>query len=50
VPAGETSGLPIGVAFMGREYTEGHLIALAYAFEQASKARIAPQFKPTLAP
>ncbi len=35
---------------MGRPYTEGELIALAYALEQATKVRKAPQYKPTLAP
>jgi amidase len=48
VPAGETFGLPIGVTLMGRAYGEGELIALAYALEQATKARKAPQYKTTL--
>jgi amidase len=40
VPAGMTQhGLPIGVSFFGKPYTEPRLIALAYAFEQAGKAR-----------
>ena len=48
VPMGEVQGLPIGLTFMGREYGEGDLLAMGYAFEQATKARKAPQFKPTL--
>lgn len=48
VPMGETHGLPLGLTFMGRAYGEGDLLALAYAFEQATKARKAPEFKPTL--
>ena len=48
IPAGETFGLPVGVTLMGRAYSEGELIALAYALEQATKARKAPQYKPTL--
>jgi amidase len=48
IPAGETSGLPIGVTLMGRAYSEGQLLALAYAFEQATKLRKAPQYIPTL--
>ncbi len=48
VPMGETHGLPLGLTFMGRAYGEGDLIALAYAFEQATKARKAPEFKPTV--
>jgi amidase len=48
VPMGETHGLPLGLTIMGRAYGEGDLLALAYAFEQATKARKAPEFKPTL--
>jgi amidase len=48
VPAGESRGLPIGLTFMGRAYAEAELIGFAYALEQATKARKAPQFKPTL--
>ena len=48
VPAGETRGLPLGVTFMGRAYGEGDLFSLAYALEQALRARKAPQFTPTL--
>jgi amidase len=50
VPVGETFGLPIGVTFMGRAYGEGELLGLAYALEQATKARKAPQFVTTLSP
>ena len=48
VPMGETLGLPLGLAFMGRAYSEAELLAFGYAFEQRTKARRAPQFKPTL--
>jgi amidase len=48
VPMGETHGLPLGLSFMGRAYSEGELIGLAYAFVQATKARTPPELKPTL--
>lgn len=44
VPMGFVSGLPIGLSFFGRAYTEGELITIAYAYEQVSKNRKAPQF------
>ena len=48
VPAGDIFGLPVGITFMGRAYSEPTLIKLAYAFEQATKARRVPQYIPTL--
>ncbi|HEX8890580.1 MAG TPA: amidase family protein, partial [Pyrinomonadaceae bacterium] len=44
VPAGYIYGLPVGISFMGRAYSEPVLIKLAYAFEQATKFRRVPQF------
>jgi amidase len=45
IPAGQVSGLPIGISFFGTAWTEARLIKLAYAFEQATKARKAPALK-----
>jgi amidase len=44
VPVGYVSGLPIGISFFAGAYSEPALIKLAYAFEQATKARRSPQF------
>jgi len=48
VPAGWYFGLPMGISFYGRAWSEPVLIRIAYAFEQATKARKAPTFIPTL--
>ena len=49
VPAGYVKELPIGISFFGRAYSEPTLIKIAYAYEQASKARRKPKFLPTAA-
>jgi amidase len=38
------AGLPVGVSFCGRAFSEPRLIALAYAFEQVILARIRPTY------
>ncbi len=48
VPIGDSHGLPLGLTFMGRAYSEGELIGFGFALEQATRARKAPQFIPTL--
>jgi len=47
VPAGYVFGLPVGLSFTGRAWSEGTLLRLAYAFEQATKIRRKPTFRPT---
>jgi amidase len=44
VPVGEVYGLPVGISFMGRAWSETRLVALAYTFEQATKHRRGPRF------
>jgi Asp-tRNA(Asn)/Glu-tRNA(Gln) amidotransferase A subunit family amidase len=47
VPAGFTSdNLPAGITFQGRPYTDGTLIKLAYAYEQATHHRRPPSSVP----
>ena len=43
VPAGFIAGLPIGISFIGRPFTEKALIEMAYAFEQATLVRRPPE-------
>jgi amidase len=49
VPIGDARGLPVGLTFMGRAYTEGDLIGYAFALERAFPGRTAPAFRPTIA-
>ena len=48
VPAGDVRGLPVGISFFGRAWSEPQLLAIAYAYEQATGHRKAPRFLPSL--
>jgi amidase len=48
VPMGEVHGLPVGISFFGRAWSEPVLLRIAYAYEQASKHRKVPMFTPSI--
>jgi amidase len=48
VPGATVQGLPVGLTFMGKRWSEPTLIKFAYAFEQKTKARKPPEFIPSL--
>jgi amidase len=48
VTAGNLWGLPVGISFFGRAWSEPTLLKIAYSFEQLTKARQKPRFLPTI--
>jgi amidase len=48
VPAGSTSGLPIGISLIGTRWDEQRLLRLAAAWERGTRARVKPTYLPTL--
>lgn len=48
VPMGFVSGLPIGLSFFGRAFSETTLLMIAYSYEQATLNRRPPQFQETI--
>ncbi|MCD6447313.1 MAG: amidase, partial [Candidatus Marinimicrobia bacterium] len=44
VPMGYVDKLPVGISIFGRAWSENVLIEIAYAYEQATKARRVPEF------
>ncbi len=48
VPMGLVQGLPIGVSFIGTKWDDARVLSAGFAYEQASKARVKPSYRPTL--
>jgi amidase len=48
VPMGYSRGLPVGISFFGRAWSEPTLIRLAYAYEQSTRHRRPPTFNVTV--
>lgn len=48
VPMGLSAGLPVGLSFIGAKWHDHAVLKAGYAYEQLSKARVAPQFRATL--
>jgi amidase len=46
---GDRFGLPVGLSFFGKPFTEGKLLGYAYAWEQATKLRVPPTYRATVA-
>lgn len=50
VPMGAVFGLPVGLSFFGKAFSEPILVKYAYAFEQLTRHRMAPRFAATVTP
>jgi amidase len=44
VPMGAVKGLPVGLSFIGPKWSDGLILSLGYAYEQASQKRVEPRF------
>ncbi|MFN3944623.1 MAG: amidase [Allosphingosinicella sp.] len=48
VPMGHVRGLPVGLSFIGPKWSDGLILALGYAYEQAAPQRIEPRLLPSI--
>lgn len=48
LPMGDVDGLPVGLSFIGKAWSEADLIGYGYAFEQRTRARKPPQYKASI--
>ena len=50
VPMGATRGLPVGLSIIGTKWSDADVLAAGYAYEQASRKRVAPTYRVGIAP
>jgi len=50
VPMGAVEGLPIGLSFIGAKWSDADILAAGYAYEQASRKRVAPTYRVSATP
>jgi amidase len=48
VPMGQVRGLPVGLSFIGTRWDDARILALGYAYEQASHKLVEPRFLPSI--
>jgi amidase len=48
VPMGNVRGLPVGLSFIGAKWDDARILALGYAYEQASHMRVEPRLLPSI--
>jgi amidase len=48
VPMGEVKGLPVGLSFIGPKWSDALILSLGYAYEQASRKRVEPNYWPSI--
>jgi amidase len=48
VPMGQVRGLPVGLSFIGAKWDDARILALGYAYEQASHRLVEPRFLPSI--
>jgi amidase len=48
VPMGDVRGLPVGLSFIGAKWDDARILALGYAYEQASRRIMEPRFLPSI--
>ena len=49
VPMGQIAGLPVGLSFVGRAWSDVQLLGFAYAYEQRTPHRRPPRLEPDVA-